>query len=177
MNNTEFKDLFVLELANNHWGNLDRGIKIIRDFGAIVRHNSVKAAIKLQFRDVDSFIHKDFRNHESRYIQKTIDTKLTDAEYKILVDEVVNVGCIPMATPFDENSVDYLDSFNVPAYKIASFENNHIPLIEKVITKKKPLIISLGATTKREINYLYNFLIRKKFYNSSCRSSKKFPIS
>ena len=97
-----FKDLFVLELANNHWGNVDRGLKIIRDFGTIVKHNNVKAAIKLQFRDVENFVHKDFRDHDSRYIQKTLATKLSDSEYEILVDEIKNVGCIPMATPFDE---------------------------------------------------------------------------
>ena len=69
------KDLFVLELANNHWGNIDRGIKIIRDFGAIVKHNNIKAAIKFQIRDVQNFVHKDFKNHESRYIQKTLATE------------------------------------------------------------------------------------------------------
>ena len=56
-----FEELFVLELANNHWGDVDRGLKIISDFSKIVRFNNVKATIKLQVRDVDSFIHKDFR--------------------------------------------------------------------------------------------------------------------
>ena len=50
-----FSDLFVLELANNHYGRLSRGLKIVRDYGAIVRKHGVKAAIKLQFRDVDQF--------------------------------------------------------------------------------------------------------------------------
>ena len=70
--------------------------------------------------------------------------------------------------------MDYLNSFDVPAYKIASFENNHIPLLEKVIKKKKPIIISLGATTKKEINFIYNFLLKKQFYNFAllqCTSS------
>ena len=47
-----FENLFVLEAANNHWGNLDRGIKIIRDYGTVVRANGIKAAIKFQFRNV-----------------------------------------------------------------------------------------------------------------------------
>jgi len=59
-----FEDLFVLELANNHWGNLKRGLKIVESFAKIVRFNGVKAAIKLQFRDVDNFIHKDFHDSE-----------------------------------------------------------------------------------------------------------------
>ena len=64
-----FHELFVLELANNHWGSLERGIKIVKDFATVVRYNNVRAAIKLQFRDVDSFIHKDFRNRQDiRYM-------------------------------------------------------------------------------------------------------------
>ena len=62
MKNEIFNNLFVLELANNHWGDLKRGKKIIRQFAKVVKENKVKAAIKLQFRDVDNFIHKDFKN-------------------------------------------------------------------------------------------------------------------
>lgn len=71
-----FEDLFVLELANNHWGNLDRCLKIITDFARIVRFNNVRAALKLQLRDIDTFIHKDFLNRSDiRYIKKTLDTR------------------------------------------------------------------------------------------------------
>jgi len=48
-----FEELFVLELANNHWGDVDRGLEIIRQHSRIVRFNNVRAAIKLQFRDVE----------------------------------------------------------------------------------------------------------------------------
>ena len=76
MNNKIFEDLFVLELANNHWGKRERGIRIIEDFAKIVRFNNVRAAIKLQFRNVPTFIHKDFKERQDiRYIKKTIATK------------------------------------------------------------------------------------------------------
>ena len=55
-NHQIFEDLFVLELANNHWGDVDRGLKIIDDFSKVVHANNIKAAIKLQFRDVKSFM-------------------------------------------------------------------------------------------------------------------------
>ena len=58
-------------MANNHLGSLDRGLKIIKDHGQIVRYNNVKAAIKLQFRDVENFIHDSFKNLDDRYIKKT----------------------------------------------------------------------------------------------------------
>ncbi len=93
MTQTIFDDLFVLELANNHWGKLDRGLKIIRDFSQVVRFNNVQASIKLQFRDVDSFIHKDFRDREDiRYIKKTLDTQLPWPELRQMVHAVRDGG-------------------------------------------------------------------------------------
>ena len=71
-----FEDLFVLEIANNHWGSVERGKKIIHDYSRVIRHNNVKAAIKFQFRDVDSFIHPEFQDREDmRYVWKTRKTK------------------------------------------------------------------------------------------------------
>jgi len=73
-----FEELFVLELANNHLGDIDRGLKIIKDFSRIVRFNNIKAAIKLQLRIADTLIHKDFIDrNDIRYIKKTLDTKLS----------------------------------------------------------------------------------------------------
>ena len=73
-----FEDLFVLELANNHWGSLERGMKIIDDFAEVVHKNNINAAIKLQFRDVGSFIHDGHRHREdSRYIRKVSATELS----------------------------------------------------------------------------------------------------
>ena len=54
INRDFFEDLFVLEMANNHWGRLDRGKRIVDDFSKVVRYNGIRASIKLQFRDVDS---------------------------------------------------------------------------------------------------------------------------
>ena len=51
-----FENLFVLEAANNHNGNMDKGIKIIEQYGQVCRQNNVKAAIKLQFRKMDTFV-------------------------------------------------------------------------------------------------------------------------
>src|SRR4051812_5323415 len=91
-----FENLFILELANNHWGKVDRGLKIIRDHGTVCRFNNVKAAIKLQFRDVDQFVHRDFQGtKEHRYISKTEATKLSRDDFARMVAEIRNISCIP----------------------------------------------------------------------------------
>ena len=86
-----FEDLFVLEIANNHWGRLERGIRIVEDFGKIVRFNNVKAAIKLQFRDVESFIHKNFKGRtDLRYVRRITETQIPKAGYATLVPSQYN---------------------------------------------------------------------------------------
>lgn len=153
-----FENLFVLELANNHWGDLDRGLKIIRDFATVARVNSVRTAIKLQFRDVDSFVHPTFKGYaDSRYIKKTEDTKLSIDEFKALVDEIVNCGCIPMATPFDEVSVNLCETFNLPIIKIASSDITTWPLLERVAKLRRPVIISTGGAYDKTIDDCVHF--------------------
>lgn len=153
-----FENFFVLELANNHWGKLDRGLKIVRDHAAVVRFNNVKAAIKLQFRDVDEFIHPDFKGDtDNRYIKKTEDTKLSKADFTRLVEEIKYLGCIPMATPFDEASVDLCVEFDMPIIKIASSDMNDWVLIEKIASTRRPTIVSTGGASEKDLDDLVRF--------------------
>ena len=115
-----FNDLFVLEIANNHWGSLDRGIKIIRDFAQVVKKNKIKAAIKFQFRDVDNFVHSNYKeNEEIRYVNKTIKTKISWQNMKVMIDEVSKKWNATMATPFDEFSILKCKELNLDLVKIA----------------------------------------------------------
>src|SRR5262249_879333 len=136
-----FEDLFVLELANNHWGNLQRGLRIIREFARVVHYNNTRAAIKLQFRDVEHFIHKDFRHRSDlRYIKKPLDTRLSRGEFALLVAATRRHGCIPCATPFDERSVDLCVDLDLPLLKIASSDVNDWPLIERIAATRRPVL-------------------------------------
>lgn len=157
-----FEDLFVLELANNHWGRLERGLRIVTDFSRIVRFNNVRAAIKIQLRDVDAFIHKDFRERDDiRYIKKTLDTRLDKGAYASLVLAIRKAGCIPMATPFDENSVTLCDELGVDIIKLASSDLNDWILIEKVATTKKPVIVSTGGSSVKDVDDLVKFFANR----------------
>lgn len=158
MKNNIFEDLFVLELANNHWGDIERGKKIITDFSRVVRFNNIKAAIKLQFRDVDRFVHEDFKGRDDiRYVAKTLKTKMTYDEYGILIDAIRKSGCITMSTPFDEASVDMCVNLGVQIIKIASSDINDWVLIEKIAAARKPVIISTGGSSLKDIDDLVTF--------------------
>lgn len=153
-----FENLFVLELANNHWGNLDRGLKIIRDFATVARVNSVRVAIKLQFRDVDSFVHPEYQGtDEMRYIKKTESTKLDLDEFRYMITEIAKCGCIPMATPFDEQSVDLCHDFDLPIIKVASSDIATWPLLESIAKIRKPVIISTGGAKDKMIDDCVKF--------------------
>lgn len=155
--NSIFHNLFVLELANNHLGSVERGKKIIQDHGQIVRYNNIKASIKLQFRDVANFIHDTYKNKEERYIKKTMKTSLSKDQFRELVNEIINVGCIPMATPFDEKSVDLCQEFDFPIIKVASSDSNDWPLLEKIASTNKPVILSSGGTSLENLDKVVKF--------------------
>ncbi len=158
MSESIFENLFVLELANNHWGKINRGLKIISDFARVVRFNDVHAAIKLQFRDVDSFVHKDFRDRSDiRYIKKTLDTHLSWENLRRMVEAVREAGMVTMVTPFDEVSVDKCVEFGVEILKIASSDIRDKTLLEKIASAGLPVIASCGGANLDHIDDLVAF--------------------
>lgn len=153
-----FNDLFVLEMASNHQGNVDRGLAIVDRFSKVVRFNNVRAAIKLQFRDIDNFIHKEFLDRQDiRYVKRLSDTKMSKEDFVTLVKAIRQSGCIPMATPFDEKSVDWCVEFDMPIIKVASADNNDWTLIEKIASTKKPVIISTGGMSNKDMDDAVKF--------------------
>jgi len=158
INRDFFDELFVLEMANNHLGSVGRGLKIIDAFSKIVRFNNVRATIKLQFRDVDNFVHKDFRDRtDIRYIKKTLDTRLSKKDLATLVDAIRQSGCIPSATPFDEASVDLCEELDLPLIKLASSDVNDWFLIERIAKTKKPVLASSGGSSLKDLDDLVTF--------------------
>lgn len=160
--NSIFNELFVLELANNHWGKLERGLKIISTFGQVVRFNNAHATIKLQFRDVDTFIHKDFRERtDVRYIDKTLKTRMSREHYRDLVSAVRDNGCLTSATPFDEASVDLCGELDLDIIKLASSDINDWFLIERVAKLRKPVSFSTGGSSLKDMDDLVKFFSRR----------------
>jgi N-acetylneuraminate synthase len=158
INRDIFEELFVLEMANNHWGSLDRGLSIVRQFGRVVRYNNVRAAIKLQFRDVERFIHPQFREREDiRYIKKTMDTRLSREDFIKLLEAIRRHGCMRMATPFDEASVDLCVDVGIEIIKIASSDINDWVLIDRIAQTRKPVVASTGGTSLKDMDDLVTY--------------------
>ncbi len=163
INRDIFEDLFVLEMANNHWGSLERGKRIVDDFAKVVRYNNVRAAIKIQLRDVDTFIHESHRHRtDVRYIKKTLDTKMTKDDYIDLIGHIRKSGCMPMATAFDEPSVDFSVELGLSILKLASSDLNDWVLIEKMATTRLPVIASTGGSSLKDIDDLVTFFENRR---------------
>ncbi|HWO30225.1 MAG TPA: N-acetylneuraminate synthase family protein [Candidatus Acidoferrum sp.] len=157
-----FEELFVLEMANNHLGSLERGLKIVAEFAQVVRFNNVRATIKLQFRDVDSFIHRDFVDRKDlRYVKKTLETRLSDEDLATLVRAIRQAGFTATATPFDERSVDLCVELGIPIIKLASSDLNDWVLIEKIAKTKKPVVVSTGGSSLKDVDDIVTFFANR----------------
>lgn len=158
-----FEDLFVFDMANNHQGNVEHGKKIITEVSKICHEKKIKAGIKFQYRDLDTFIHPDYRNAvESKHIPRFLRTRLSNKEFKILVDEVKRAGLLVICTPFDEKSVDLVEEHQIDIIKIASCSAQDWPLLERISLARKPVICSTAGLSINEIDKIVSFFSHRK---------------
>lgn len=162
MKSNLFKDLIIFEMANSHQGDVNHGINIIKKMGEIARKYNIKAAVKLQYRHYDTFIHPDYKERtDIKHIPRFMSTRLSDDEFNMMVKAVKDEGMITMSTPFDETSVDLCLKQDLDIIKIASCSAKDWPLLEKVALSQKPIIVSTGGLKIDEIDDLYNFFIHR----------------
>lgn len=157
------ENLFVLEMANNHMGNIQHGIKVIRSFGEICRkYPHYSFAFKLQYRDLDSFIHPAAKGRDDiKYVKRFSETRLSRAEFDQLIAEMRKEGFLTMSTPFDEKSVDVIEDQNLDLIKIASCSFSDWPLLERVALTDKPIIASTAGAALEDIDRVISFLTHR----------------
>ena len=161
----DFGDLFIFDLANNHQGDAQHATRIIRECGAVARTHNVRAALKFQFRQLDSFIHPAHREQSAnKHIPRFLSTRLTTDQYASLSDEVRRAGMITMATPFDEDSVDVIEAQGIDVIKVASCSATDWPLLEYIADHNKPVIFSTGGLTLKEIDDLVSFFDHRRVH-------------
>ena len=158
-----YDDLFIFEMANSHQGSVEHGIDIIHAMSRIARKHNIKAAVKLQFRNLDNFIHPDYVNRtDVKHIPRFMSTRLYFEQFSQLVDAIHEEGMIAMSTPFDEDGVDWCMDMGIDVIKVASCSAMDWPLLTKIAQTHKPAIISTGGKTLSDIDKIYNFFTHRK---------------
>lgn len=158
-----FNELFIFEMANSHQGSVEHGIDIIRAMGKIARKHNVKAAVKLQYRNLETFVHPDYKERtDVKHIPRFMSTRLSFDQFTQLVEAIKEEGLIAISTPFDEDGVDWCMDQGIDIIKIASCSALDWPLLEKAAAAGKPMIISTGGKTLSDIDKLYNFFTHRK---------------
>lgn len=148
----------IAEMSGNHNQSLERALEIVEAAAKTGAH-----ALKIQTYTPDTMtIDLDEREFHisdpnslwaGTSLYKLYGEAYTPWEWhKPIFDRARELGIIPFSTPFDESSVDFLESLDVPCYKIASFENTDLPLIRRVAATGKPMIISTGMASIAELD-------------------------
>lgn len=158
-----FDRLVILEMANNHMGNVDHGLRVIEDFSKLISEFSFRLALKFQYRDLDTLIHPDYRSRmDIKYIKRFSETRLCPDDFLHMKEEAERLGFITLCTPFDEKSVDRIIQHGFPIIKIASCSFNDWPLLEKIAATDRPIIASTAGVSLEEIDKVVDFFEHRK---------------
>ena len=181
--NSDSKIFIIAELSANHNGSLDTALETIR-----AAKRAGADCIKLQTYTAETITIDSKKDDflikgtiwEGRNLHELYQEAYTPWEWhQALFEEAKNQGLICFSSPFDTTAVDFLESLNVPAYKIASFEITDIPLIEYVASKGKPIILSTGIAEIEDIELAIDACKRMGNHDIAllkCTSSYPAPI-
>lgn len=158
------KPLFILEMANNHMGDVKHGLRIIREFHQVTKKFNFNFAFKLQYRDIaGGFIHPDYKNRmDIKYVKRFTETSLKPAQFLTLKKEAEKLGYLTICTPFDEVSVDLIEAHKYAIIKIGSCSFGDWPLLERIVKTDKPLIVSTGGASLEQIDKVVFFFQHRK---------------
>ena len=141
-----FNKLVILELANNHMGDAEHGLAVIREFAKVCKKFPFKFAFKFQYRQLDTFIHPAYKGRKDiKYVARFEETRLSEEQFLRLKVEAAANGFIAVCTPFDEPSVDRIEKQGYDIIKVASCSFNDWPLLERIVKTDKPVILSTAG--------------------------------
>jgi pseudaminic acid synthase len=155
------KEPFIIaEMSGNHNQSIDRALEIVElaaksGLDAVKLQTYTADTMTLDIDDREFFIEDKESLWNGTSLYKLYEKAYTPWEWhKPIFNRCKELGIVGFSTPFDASAVDFLESLDVPCYKIASFENIDLPLIKKVAQTGKPIIASTGMTTVAELDDL-----------------------
>ena len=156
------KPLLILELANNHNGSVEHGKTIIDRAAEAISGLGFDAAIKFQYRDLDTLIHPQFKGDYSyKYIKRFEETRLNDDQFAELIHHSREKGFSVACTPFDEASVEKVVEHGFDYLKVASAYSTDWPLLTKVVEANLPTVVSTGGLSIRDLDRSVVFLSKR----------------
>lgn len=154
------KPLVILEMANNHMGDVSHGLHIVNQFKKVTEgyKDLFDFAFKLQLRH-PSFIHPDFADRmDIKHVKRFTETTLREEDFIALKEEIEGQGFISMCTPFDEPSVEKMIELKFEMFKVASSSFGDWPLLEALAKVEKPLVLSTACADTTVIDNVVSFL-------------------
>ena len=148
----------IAEMSGNHNQSLERALEIVEaaaesGAGALKLQTFTADTITLNVKDGEFIIQDKDSLWKGKSLYELYEEAHTPWEWhEPIMKRVSELGMLCFSTPFDDTAVDFLEDLNVPVYKIASFENTHLPLIKKVASTGKPMIISTGMASIAELD-------------------------
>jgi sialic acid synthase SpsE/quercetin dioxygenase-like cupin family protein len=170
------RPLFIFEMANNHMGSVEHGLRIVEAMREATTGFPFAFAIKLQYRDIDTFIHPDYRDrNDLKFVKRFSETRLSWNQYKQIKDAIANAGFISVCTPFDELSVDQIESHGYDFVKIPSCSLTDWPLLERVAKLNKPIIASTAGVDFDDIDRVVSFFRHRDKHFSLMHCVGEYP--
>ncbi|HIE88247.1 MAG TPA: cupin domain-containing protein [Gammaproteobacteria bacterium] len=154
----ETQPLFVLEMANNHMGDVNHGIKLIEAFADVCQQFPFRFGFKMQYRDLDTYLHPDALGSDLHYVKRFNDTRLPPENRRKLVEAIKQNGFLPICTPFDNASVAQIVEDGFSVIKIASCSFGDWPLMEEIAATNLPIIASCAGASTDDIDAVVSFL-------------------
>jgi sialic acid synthase SpsE/mannose-6-phosphate isomerase-like protein (cupin superfamily) len=156
------KPFIIFEIANNHFGSVEHGKLIIKEFAKFITEYDFDFGVKFQYRNLDSFIHEFYKsNSDFQYIKRFTETKLSYEDLLELKNSAESLGFKTICTPFDETSVRKIVEHGFDYLKIASASFTDWPLIEDISKNNLPVIASTAGATTRDLRKVISFLTKR----------------
>jgi sialic acid synthase SpsE/mannose-6-phosphate isomerase-like protein (cupin superfamily) len=150
--------LFVFEMANNHMGSVEHGLRIIRELREASQGFDFALAVKFQYRELDTLIHPDYRSRtDLKYVKRFTETRLSASDYLRLRKATRDAGFLAVCTAFDEASVGLVEAHDYDAIKIASCSFTDWPLLERVAATSLPVIASCAGAALEDVDRVVSF--------------------